>query len=202
MLVETPDRGHLLTDCSFSHLGMRRYPGNDQETEAIPRTSGTSTEPCQPSFSGSTPLYDRLQQKHHAEYLYVRSSWLRYLEKYGLHLLLCLGPTSLLGRAYNDSYKVPESSPGCGMVIAAALGHYPQLRLELAVFFGTRLQGPGVSFSMQCNLSFPKVVPWDSKIIDLVMDGDIDGLRSEFSARRSTVYDVSPDGLTLLHVCR
>ena len=133
----------------------------------------------------------------------VRSSVLRHLETDLLRFLLWLGPVTVQQWHNNQNLYPDISKPshGYGFTLATALDCYLPFRLELAVFLIRSLRGPSANLSFHWTLSWPRVVPWDAKIVDLVVCGDVDAVRREISTGRSAALDVVPDGLTLLHVC-
>ncbi|KAL8741378.1 MAG: hypothetical protein Q9190_006012 [Brigantiaea leucoxantha] len=53
---------------------------------------------------------------------------------------------------------------------------------------------------MGWDLSFPRVIPFQSKVFLLTNDGDIEGIKALFSARLATPKDTTAHGTTLLHV--
>ena len=140
----------------------------------------------------------QIPQSRCQEELSIRNSRSTYLEKDLLHLLLRFGPTILPGRQLPSN---PKTKSGYGLSIATAFRGCRPFSLELAVYLTLNSKGPGIDCSLQWSLSWPRVVPWDDKIIDLAVCGDIENMKREFSTRTATPFDQSPDGLTLLHVC-
>ena len=142
-------------------------------------------------------------QGHHSEHVSLRSSILRYVENGILPVLLWLGPTTVQ-RWHDDQNPqlgTVDAGQGYGIALAIASFCYSPFRLELMMFLTSYWRAPSANFSIRCNLSCSRIVSWDAGIVDAALRGDIGALKREFSARRSTAYDVLPNGLTLLHVC-
>ena len=140
---------------------------------------------------------------HHPERVSLRSSILWYVENGILPVLLWLGPTTT--QRWHDDQNAQsgtvDAGQGYGIALAIASFCYSPFRLELMVFLTSYWRAPSANFSIRCNLSCSRIVSWDAGIVDAALRGDIVALKREFSARRSTPYDVLPNGLTLLHVC-
>lgn len=68
------------------------------------------------------------------------------------------------------------------------------------MYLKTNSKAPSVKFSIHWNLFWPRTVPWEAEIINLVLCGDVDAVKREFSTRHSTPFDQLPDGATLLHL--
>ena len=56
------------------------------------------------------------------------------------------------------------------------------------------------SFSLRCNISFPRVVYNSASIVEMTRAGDITAIEDLFKSGKASPSDVKPDGTTLLHV--
>ena len=54
--------------------------------------------------------------------------------------------------------------------------------------------------SMQCNISFPRVIPRDAAVIKLTQSHDTQAIKELFTSGCASPGDVTPDGISLLHV--
>lgn len=66
--------------------------------------------------------------------------------------------------------------------------------------FAMRQSYQCLSFSLQWNVSFPKVVPNSAPIVRLARIGDIYAMEDLFKSRRASPSDSKSDGTGLLHV--
>lgn len=132
----------------------------------------------------------------------IRSSHFRYLERDLLRCLLWLGPITIPGRHNSPGLcsNVVDAGHGFGVSLVAASHYHQPFRLELGIFLKMTWRGPGVSFSIDWNLSWPCIIPWDADVVDHALHGDVNAMKKRFSARLSSPFDQLPDGSTLLHV--
>ena len=142
-------------------------------------------------------------QGRYLEHLSLRSSILRYLESDLLRFLIWLGPITVQQRHNNqDLYSnVLNHRYGYGIALAIGLDRYCPLRLELVVFLLKNLKGSSASFSLHWNFFWPRTVFWDTKIVNLALCGDVGSMKRELSRENCSIFDVLPDGFSLLHVC-
>lgn len=110
-------------------------------------------------------------------------------------ILQCIpcGVTVLHGiSSWTDRYTAVAQQPGLysdvlkpgagyGIALATASHRYHPFRLELIVFLIRKWKGPSMDFSIHWNLFWPRIVPWDTGIVDLALCGDVDPMKGEFS---------------------
>ena len=184
----------MINSWPTSRLGLR-------QSDKIPSIRENEGEPLDLPLSHGNVLQN--PRGHHSERVSLRSSILRYVENGILPVLLWLGPTTVQ-RWHSDlnaQSEMLDAGQGYGIALAIASFCYCPFRLELMMFLTSYWRAPSANFSIRWNLSCSRIVSWDAGIVDAASRGDIDALKREFSARRSTPYDVLPNGLTLLHVC-
>ncbi|KAL8729272.1 MAG: hypothetical protein Q9181_005063 [Wetmoreana brouardii] len=106
-----------------------------------------------------------------------------------------------------QSMTRPATSPktlriyqGYAAGVAVTLPWGFALWFELSVYFWRKAAEPSLSCSIDCHLSFPAVVSWDSQSVRSAMCGDVDAMKAEFGAKEATPFDILPDGSTLLHL--
>lgn len=73
-------------------------------------------------------------------------------------------------------------------------------RSELLIYFWRKGFEPSLSFSFDLQVSFPKVVSWDTRSVCSAMCGDVDAMKAALNNKEATPFDVLPDGSTFLHV--
>ena len=115
-------------------------------------------------------------------------------------LALRLGPLVVkrFSQDFDEIYEVPSDNYyGLGITIQFPW-HYLG-RITLAIF-AVRQSYQYLSFSLQWNISFPRVVPVSSPIMKLARTADLAGMEAMFEAGQASPTDVMSDGTSLLHV--
>ena len=140
---------------------------------------------CHPHDSPLNTPQPRCQDQ-----LSIRSSRSTYLEKDLLHLLLRFGPTDVPRRHNSLLSNDPKPSSGYGLSIATAFRRYRPFSLELAIFLTINSIGPGIDCSIQWRLSWPRIVSWDNKVLDLALCGDIHNMKRRNSPRKRQPHSI------------
>lgn len=114
---------------------------------------------------------------------------------------LWLGP--ILNQRWNTSqepcYEVSSSGQGYGITMTLRLPWCCRAKATLMMFLMCRKQQRG-GLSVQWNLSLSRVVPKDAKIMKCVQADDLQQTRALFQMGDAAPSDISPEGITLLHV--
>ncbi|KAF7502385.1 hypothetical protein GJ744_005963 [Endocarpon pusillum] len=153
-----------------------------------------SIRPLDRNFSSQSPY------GYCSEHVSLRSSILGYIENNLFQFLLWLGPIAVQRRRPSLDYDAYESGNGYGIALAMASNCYHPFRLELAIYLMRNRNGPSLSYSIRWGLFWPRIIPWDAEIYDVVLRGDMDSMKREFSTGHSGPFDTLPDGGTLLHL--
>ena len=118
----------------------------------------------------------------------------------GASLALRFGPLIVkrFSQQQVEIYEVPPDGY-CGLSIAIRLPKYFMTRINLALF-AMRQSRHGLSFSLQWNVSFPRVIPSSAPVMELARNGDISTMADLFKTGKASPNDVQSDGTSLLHV--
>ena len=168
----------ILINHSTRHLGLRRNIENHEDKESLSSVPQIATNRTDQYFENNSP--SNAPRDQYSEHLSVRSSYLRYLEKNPLHILLRWGRINIPGWHSSGGSHVSDAanfSPGYGFSIATALRRYRPFSLDWTVFLTMNSKGPSINSSIHWNLFWPRLVPWDAKVIDLALRGEIDNMR-------------------------
>lgn len=113
-----------------------------------------------------------------------------------------LGP--IMTQRWNTSQEpvneIISAGRGYGVAMTLRLPWCYLAKMTLMIFFMCRKQRRG-GLSVQWNLSLPRVVPRDARIMRCVKADDLKQTRALFDMGDATSSDTSPEGITLLHVC-
>ena len=101
---------------------------------------------------------------------------------------------------FKKAAKQNPSTLGYGFALTSVLHWFCPYRLELMVYLLASWDGPGLNGSLHWDLSPLRIVPYGTDAFHQVACGDIEALKMTFGERASSVYDVTPNGCTLLHV--
>lgn len=96
--------------------------------------------------------------------------------------------------------KVTRHNLGYGFAVTSVLHWFCPYRLELMVYLLANWNDLSLNSSLHCDLSPLRIVPYGTDAFRQVACGDIVALKKTLGERASTVYDVTPNGCTLLHV--
>lgn len=139
----------------------------------------------------------------YSENISLSGRLLQSLETTYFHMLMCLGPVSLLDGRNPQALGLNGSSvrDGYGISLTTSVRRQRCVRFELAVLFVWRWQTTGMQYSVRWNLDWPRIVSWDHQSIRLALCGDVEGMKRQLSTDRTTTSVALPNGQTLLHVC-
>ena len=139
--------------------------------------------------------------KFYAEPYSVRRCRARQFEGTKGNLSVWLG-TSLFRRWIRKGqhdYQRSYALHGHGFGVAMKLPSICSRTLMLVLYASQGLEGV-CSLSIRCNLSFPRSVPWNARVMSFARTGNIQGMESMFQHRQAAPSDTLPDGTSLLHV--
>ena len=180
----------------------------------VPLNRGVGLQPG-PSYIQSLEGTDAMDNLHSPSADY--SSLTRFLERfiepssiksessyhYGMKyvsLALRFGP--LIVRRFShqqvEYYEVPAHGY-YGLDLAVRLPMCFLVRINLALF-AMRQSRQSLSFSLQWNMSFPRVIANTAPVIALARKGDISAMTDLFKTGMASPNDVQSDGTSLLHV--
>jgi len=133
---------------------------------------------------------------------YLRSSLVRSFEPAGIKVNLRLGCLITAQKNTKFEHREKESTlnHGYGIALATAFGRFASNRYEVSAHIIKRRVTKGMSISFQWNLSWPRIVPYGSRVVGFASIGDIAAMQHEFSTKQFTSLDVLPNGTSLLHV--
>lgn len=189
----------------ISRLGLRFQPRPDC-------TSTLCSEQCiLPRYVASERLLETashdsiVQGNHHSasQAISLRSSTWKRIDK---SLFRCQTWAGSITRPITPSSDLAssrynlQSKQGYGVALATVLEYLCPYRIELAIYLLTHWTGVSVNLSLNWNISIPRIIPYDSRIADMSLRGDVVEMREEFATGRAGVFDVLPNGTTLLHV--
>ena len=153
---------------------------------------------CSESHDVSSELIDRCYDK---ACLLGSTSWHWKTLPLPLHVLT--GPVTAR-RGDKLTFKKAAgqtlSTLGYGCALTCVLHRFCPYRLELMVYLVVNWNGLSLNASLHWDLSPLRIVPYGTDAFVQVARGDIDALKMTLGKRASTVYDVTPNGCTLLHV--
>ena len=115
-------------------------------------------------------------------------------------LALCFGPLIVKRFSQRQEEIYEATSNGYyGLSIAVKLPLSFMGRVTFTLF-AIRQSRQYLSFSLQWNVSLPKVVSHSAPIMRLARNGEIPAMEDLFKTGKASPYDVKFDGTSLLHV--
>ena len=145
--------------------------------------------------AGSCQMLDNKAQGENFELSVQDSSAVHSLDIRGHCSLTTAGGTLILQTA--RPFQKPICSKSRQSVTELQVHFFPNLDIcSTAV----SLTFPDIWQSIPPLLKISRMVPWDSKIIRYVSDGNIQGVRDLFESKEASPQDVDPDGYSLLDV--
>ncbi|KAG8530277.1 uncharacterized protein KY384_004778 [Bacidia gigantensis] len=185
---------------AWAKLSLRPVKTSTTKRRTFYQPQHTATQGRDRLVNDYQPFQKDLGHKHIQSYLQSR---VLKTQNYRLwHFLLWLGPvyTNEYHTGNDASTEISRKSEGYGIALATALYGICPYKFELAIFLRRTWDGSVLSLSLQSQLCFPSIVPWEAGAFDIVASGDVDALDTLLATKQATIFDVQPDGSTLLHV--
>ena len=173
-----------------------------QLTHSIP--SGSLPVACskEPRISYTKEdLFSHLVEVHQG-FVSVKVATIRHFTKSMGSLTFWFGPAMNQRWVQEGTHYHKALSPvyGHGFCVAVQLPWYYWSR-GTVTFVIFRRPRQFHHLSVQCNISFPRVIPRDAAVIRLTQVHDVHAVKEMFKAGDASPCDVTLDGISLLHVC-
>lgn len=193
----------LIVRPSWSQLTLSRNAGESSGSAAILAQEILEAANATKCLDGPKSVTSTSSAKIRREQLHVRSWLSKFYEGAHFTFSLWFGPGDVLSQHGTQNPKSDDHDGTSGYGAALAFGNRLglPLRLELMILWSYAWYESQLASSLRWNISLPPIIDYSKAIMDLLIVGNVDGMKEEFSMKRATPFDTCIDGTTLLHVC-
>lgn len=126
-----------------------------------------------------------------------------YLHRTPFKCCVWHGPVNLLELRHKRNTHIVHQRKfsDYGLTWAVMLHQTRRFRLDIVAIFPGDWHRTGATLSMNWHLSWPRILQYDSRLVDIALRGDVEAMRGELASGRSDPFGVLGSGKSLLHVC-